>query len=225
MERGYVKLWRSIDQNELLDNDNTAFIVFMKLLTKVDRHTGSYKTGRFKLATMCNLRPSTLRDALKRLEAASVLRQQTDTKTTTIYICNWARYQQDDDSTPSARRRGNDTKQEREKEKNNTIMSKRQELLNVLNTVTGRSFRAYPDEKRTKLTHTTFSADEVREALQKMKQDDWHKPRMSQLSAGYLLSTENIDKFLNYKTAIGSSISGKVTPLDDRAQYKREFGK
>ena len=118
MERGYVKLYRAIDQNELLENDNTALVVFIKLLTRVDRRTGSYKTGRFKLAHLCNLRPSTLRDALKRLEAATVIRQQSDSRATTIYICNWSKYQQGDDSSPSAERRFDDTKQEKKEKEN-----------------------------------------------------------------------------------------------------------
>lgn len=113
MERGYVKLWRVIDQNELLENDNTALVVFIKLLTRVDRRTGTYRTGRFKLAHMCNMKPSTVRDALKRLEAATVIRQRTDSKATTIHICNWSRYQQQDDSAPSDGRRTDDTKQEK----------------------------------------------------------------------------------------------------------------
>lgn len=124
MERGYIKLYRAIDQNELLENDNTALVVFIKLLTRVDRRTGTYRTGRFKLAHLCNLRPSTLRDALKRLEVAKVIRQQSDSRATTIYICNWAKYQQNDDSSPSTQRRFDDTKQEKkEKETIDTNVS------------------------------------------------------------------------------------------------------
>ncbi len=128
MERGYVKLWRSIDQNELLENDNTAFLVFAKLLIRVDRHTGSYRTGRFKLAHICNLNPSTLRDALKRLEAATIIRQQSDSRATTIFICNWTRYQQEDDSRTSGRRRTDDTKQEKKEKENKKEIYKEKKL-------------------------------------------------------------------------------------------------
>lgn len=123
MERGYVKLWRSIDQNELLENDNTALVVFTKLLTRVDRRTGAYRTGRLKLANICNMKPSTLRDALKRLEAATIVRQQSDSRATTIYICNWSRYQQEDDSVPSRQRRSDDTKQEKKENKDTNVSS------------------------------------------------------------------------------------------------------
>lgn len=125
MERGYVKLWRVIDQNELLENDNTALLVFIKLLTRVDRHTGTYRTGRYKLAHMCNLNPNTLYSALKRLEASTIIQQRSNSSSTTITICNWWKYQQDDNSTPTKRRRGVNTKQEK-KEKKEIYKEKRQ---------------------------------------------------------------------------------------------------
>ena len=124
MERGYIKLYRSIDDNELLANDNTCYIVFNKLLTHADRFTGEYKTGRFKLAALCNLKPTTLYASLKRLESSTMIRQQSDNKKTTIFICNWWKYQQDDDSKMTVRRRENDTKQEREKEVGDTTYLK-----------------------------------------------------------------------------------------------------
>lgn len=116
MEKGYIKLYRAIDDNELLANDNTCYVVFGKLLTHADRFTGTYTTGRFKLATLCNLKPTTLYAALKRLESSTMIRQVSDNRKTTIYICNWSKYQQDDDKSMTSRRRANDTKQEREKE-------------------------------------------------------------------------------------------------------------
>ncbi len=123
MERGYIKLWRSIDQNELLENDNTAFVVFLKLLTRVDRHSGTYTTGRFKLAALCNLNPSTLYSALKRLEASSVIQQHSNKKSTTISICNWWKYQQDDNQTKNERPTSNITKQEKKEKEVNTSQS------------------------------------------------------------------------------------------------------
>lgn len=113
MERGYVKLWRAVDQNELLENDNTAFIVFMKLLTRVDRRTGSFTTGRYKLASICNLNPNTLYSALKRLEASTIIQQQSNKTSTTIHICNWWKYQQDVNSSSNERHTTVNTKQEK----------------------------------------------------------------------------------------------------------------
>lgn len=113
MERGYVKLWRSIDQNELLENDNTAWVVFTKLLVRVDRKTGSYTTGRKKLANICNLNPNTLYSALKRLEASTILQQQSNKVSTTITICNWWTYQQDVNKMSNDRQSTVNTKQEK----------------------------------------------------------------------------------------------------------------
>lgn len=128
MEQGYIKLYRSINQNDLLDYDNNCYIVFTKLLTRCDRMTGSYRTGRNRLAAICNMKPSTVRDALNRLEAATMIRQQADSKATTIYICNWWKYQQDDDSKPTAARQQTDTKQEERKRSKDTKVSNNKAL-------------------------------------------------------------------------------------------------
>lgn len=117
MEKGYIKLYRAIDENELLANDNTCYIVFMKLLTHADRTTGTYATGRFRLASICNLKPTTLYAALKRLESMTMIRQRSDNKMTRISICNWDKYQQPNDNGMTTLRRANDTKQEEEKER------------------------------------------------------------------------------------------------------------
>lgn len=117
MEKGYVKLYRAIDDNELLANDNTCYVVFGKLLTHVDRFNGSYKTGRFKLAALCNMKPTTVYAALKRLESMTMIRQVSDNKKTTIYICNWKQYQEPSDRTVTGQRSFSDTKQEEEREK------------------------------------------------------------------------------------------------------------
>ena len=117
MDRGYIKLWRIVDQNELLENDNTALLVFIKLLVRVNRLTGSYTTGRKKLANICNLNPSTLYSALKRLEASTIIRQQSNSASTTIYICNWWKYQQDVNTSSSDRRVAVNTIQEKKRKK------------------------------------------------------------------------------------------------------------
>lgn len=123
MERGFVKLYRSIDQNELLENDNTCLVVFVKLLTRVNRNTGTYTTGRNKLASMCNINPNTLYSALKRLEASTIIQQQSNSSSTTISICNWWKYQQDVNSSSTERRRGINTKQEKKENIDTNVSS------------------------------------------------------------------------------------------------------
>ena len=132
MERGYVKLWRAIDQNALLENDNNSYVVFGKLLTRVNRHTGAYTTGRNKFSAICNMKPSTLYGVLQRLESSTIIRQESNTNSTTIYLCNWATYQQDDDRSSNVARRQPVTiqeKKEKKKENNNKRKNKEMSLV------------------------------------------------------------------------------------------------
>lgn len=145
MERGYVKLWRSIDQNELLEYDNAALVVFTKLITRADRMTGSYRTGRYRMAEICNMPPSTVRDALKRLEAATIVRQQHDSKATTIFICNWWKYQQDDDRKTSHQRRADDTKQEKKEKENIKEINKEKSVAKVVSDEYNRLSQAWEE--------------------------------------------------------------------------------
>lgn len=192
---GFIKLFRDINTNEILANDNNSFVVFIRLLTLVNRHTGSYTTGRKKLAVYMNLKESTLYDVLKRLERASMIRLDSSKYATTIHICNWWDYQQDTNGKPTIARQNTDTKQEREKKKKVYIKRKCSEgdALNALNEATGRNFRSFPT--RAEKTLTLYTVDEIREALKKMVRDEWHKPKIATLSSDYMLSKPVIERF------------------------------
>ena len=214
----YVKLWRSILNNGFLMSDNNAYNVFTKLLMCVDRQTGCFTTGRYALAELCNMKPSTVRDVLKRLEREKMIIVEPDYSKSKIYICKWGDYQNSPVSSPSPARLQpvatttlNKKKKQEEESSNSGVSKKQMDLLQVLNDETGRSFRAYPVEKRTAKTHLLFTPEEVRDAIRKMKTDEWHKPKMAQLKAGYILSTDNIDKFLNYKSVIEQSVRVQPT--------------
>lgn len=131
MNKGWVKYYRSIEDHELLANDNAAFIVFMKLLIKVDRKTGKYITGRFKLSELTNLAPSTAWGALKRLEKSKMVDIKADNKKSTISICNWAKWQDTADTLPDNKPTTNeqqtDTKQE--------VISKKKEYKTITNVI------------------------------------------------------------------------------------------
>lgn len=71
------------------------------------------------------------------------------------------------------------------------------DLLDVLNEVCERSFRAVP--KSAHATAKSFTADEVRTALTKLVKDEWHQERIGGLNAEYLLRATTIDKFLTAK--------------------------
>lgn len=117
MENGWIKLWRNADQHELLSNDNTAFVVFFRLLMKVDKSTGTYKTGRKKLATELNLKQGTLRGALDRLRQRNMIVWSSTNKMTTFSICNWQKFQSIDANKTHHQRQRLATKQEKEEEK------------------------------------------------------------------------------------------------------------
>lgn len=97
----YVKLYRSLLDHEMLSEDNTAFIVFTKILLRADWKTGKLVTGRFKLASLTNLKPMTAWDALHRLQTVRVVRLETVSNKTTIHICNWHKYQSETVNKPS----------------------------------------------------------------------------------------------------------------------------
>lgn len=113
-----------MDHN-LLANDNGAFIVFIKLLLKVDKDTGQYITGRFKLSELTNLKPTTAWDILKRLEFAKMVTLRSDNKKTVIHICNWKKFQyygdRSGDNKVTTNRQQTVTKQE-ERIKNKEVL-------------------------------------------------------------------------------------------------------
>jgi len=92
MQNGWVKLHRKILQNELFERDKTALLVFIHLLLIVDRD-GRWHGGRFQLASICKLKPSTLYSALNRLSVNTTVNTKSNNKYTTISICNWSTYQ------------------------------------------------------------------------------------------------------------------------------------
>jgi len=96
--RTYVKLYRKIVENEFLANDNTAFVLFIKILLRVNWQTGEMTTGRYKLGQMSNLKPITAYKALKRLENAkmvSLVTAKGTNKYTVVKVLNWQKYQSD----------------------------------------------------------------------------------------------------------------------------------
>lgn len=204
---GFVKLFRAINQNELLSNDNNSLVVFIKILTMVDRHTGSFTTGRYKFAAACNLKPSTLYGVLSRLESSTIIRQETNRNSTTIYLCNWWKYQQDTDRKSAGTRLKLDTIQEGEeegeevykaKEKKKTVRKPQRDVISILNRVTGRNFSVEPlgIEK----TKAMFTDEQIETALKNMYKHEWHKPRMKELKADYLLRATTIDQFKDYES-------------------------
>lgn len=88
-----MKLHRQVLDNDVFRNDQTAWHVFEVLLLIVDRKNASWSGGRFNLAGLCNINPSTLYKALLRLKKAKMVTLVSNNKYTTIHICNWLQFQ------------------------------------------------------------------------------------------------------------------------------------
>lgn len=214
MDNGYIKLWRNLNKNEILANDNNALVVFIRLLTLVDRNTGSYITGRKKLAVFMNMNDRTLYGVLKRLERATMLQLNSNNNATTIYICNWHKWQQDSNSSATETQTKRNTKQEGEKEKNIYKLTKNEEkVLSVLNSRTNRKFRDIP--KTAKQTMKKFSIEEIDLALSRLIKDNWHIPKLETLSSDYLLRSSTIDKFLSVESK-SSKFTQSFGKVDDK---------
>ena len=95
MNDGWVKFYRKTGKNNIFRHDLTAWHVFEVLMLYCDRETGKWEGGRFMLAELCDLKPTTTYKALKRLEKAKMVTLSSNNKYTTIYICNWKIYQGD----------------------------------------------------------------------------------------------------------------------------------
>jgi len=93
MNKSYVKLYRSILENHLLASNNNAFLMFVKLLLKVDYKTGTITIGRKQLAHLCNMKPGTTYSTTKWLELNSFITTYSTTKYTKITLVNWEKYQ------------------------------------------------------------------------------------------------------------------------------------
>lgn len=167
----YIKLFRSTLDNGFLMSDNNAYIVFTKLLMAVDKGSGSYITGRYALAELCNLPPSTVRDVLKRLQKNGMILVKPDYKKSVIHICNWNKYQSKPVTSPSEARHQpvQSTTLNKNKEirtKNNTSNSdKEKEEIDSLNKIMdGGKLRVYDDylsnyrQRRRHFTYEELSA-------------------------------------------------------------------
>jgi hypothetical protein len=203
MNYTFVKLYRRLLDDPLLTVDNNAYVMFTKLLLKVDYRTGSITLGRKQLAHLCNLKPSTAYATIKRLEASNMIATSSQVKFTKITVVNWQKYQsrgtdtqQVDDISVSAPQENNGTiKRNKNKNKNKNIYSEDDKLLELLNEKTSRSFRTLPNGY--KKTLEAFSLEEIGKALDNMKSDEWHAPRLSELKSDYLLRSSTIDNMLS----------------------------
>jgi hypothetical protein len=223
----YIKMYRALAEHELLSNDNTAYLVFTKVLLKANWKTGVYRTGRKKLGLLTNLKDTTAWGGLKRLENDGMVTLTSTGRFTDIYISNWWKYQgkteKTDDSSGSDTEHSTDTKQE-QKNKEIIYTGEELELLNLVNKITGRKFETLPPVHKSTLSQ--FSLSQIESSLKNLIMDDWHQPKMKVVGLDYLLRPHTLKRFLaSAKEApkpksIGGTANKKNT--DDRSNLSRK---
>lgn len=137
MNNGWIKLHRKILDNEHLANDNTACLLFIKLLLVTNKKTGTYTTGRYKLSLLSNEKPATIYKALKRLEKWGNIELSSNNKRTTIRICNYEEYQEQSNNKVTTKEQQSNNKvtlnkkEELRKKNNNYVVELQQQSRRI----------------------------------------------------------------------------------------------
>jgi hypothetical protein len=111
MNRGYVKVWRKIEDSGLIQLPNTLAL-FMHLLlnaTHKDRKVGTpigvielkrgqFMSGRIELAARLKQTEQQIRTSLKRLETLGIITTEATSRFSVYTIENYSKYQDSDDA-------------------------------------------------------------------------------------------------------------------------------
>lgn len=107
MQRGYVKLWRKLEDSGLLQLPN-ALSLFMILLFRaaykpykaglIEIERGSLIAGRFQLTEWTGLSEQSVRTSLKHLHDMGIIASKPTNKYTIYHIVNYSIYQDNEDS-------------------------------------------------------------------------------------------------------------------------------
>lgn len=114
MERGYIKVWRKLEDSGLLQMPNTLAL-FMYLLMKacraprkvgtstgvIELQQGQYIAGRKQLAAALEQGEQQIRTSLERLESLRIVTSKPTNKFTIYTIVNYGLYQSQDDEVTS----------------------------------------------------------------------------------------------------------------------------
>jgi DNA-binding transcriptional regulator YhcF (GntR family) len=94
MATGYVKLWRQIEENKELWQNDRAYACFTKLFLIVNRNTGVYESGMKPLSErLGNWSLNTTKRALKELKDLGCIEIETTQKATKIKVINFVGFQ------------------------------------------------------------------------------------------------------------------------------------
>jgi hypothetical protein len=107
MENGYIKLWRTLKDNSIMQKSEYLAVWIYLLLSanhkdnnfifnneNITVKAGSFITGRDKMAAVLKINRSKLERILKYLETEHQIEQQKTNKFRIISICNWNTYQE-----------------------------------------------------------------------------------------------------------------------------------
>ena len=106
MQRGYIKIWRKIEDSGLLQMHGTLAL-FMFILLKaahkpikigtpngiVELERGQYMSGRHKLSADVSLSEQEIRTCLARLEKLDILRIKSTSRYSIYTVVNYSNYQ------------------------------------------------------------------------------------------------------------------------------------
>lgn len=108
-------------------------------------------------------------------------------------------------------------KQKHNKQTNNKSYGDLQnQLLTLVNKITGRSFRTLP-ERGVKKTLDSFSMPEIETALRALVADDWHSEKLKEFKIDYLIRATTIDKFLTIgKEVLGGNQIMSQAEIDEK---------
>lgn len=93
MEKGFIKLHRSLLEDDSLFRSAETFKVWVWILLSVDWKTGTLSCGRYQIAQWLKIKPSTVYQTLKRLQMQQRINMNCNNKATTIEVLNWSKYQ------------------------------------------------------------------------------------------------------------------------------------
>jgi len=108
MHRGYIKIWRKVEDSGLLQMHGTLalfIIMLMKAAYKpcrfglIDLERGQFSAGRFQLSEWSGLSEQSVRTSLKHLHDLDMVTSKPTNKFTVYTIVNYGQYQDCDDTT------------------------------------------------------------------------------------------------------------------------------
>lgn len=161
MNRGYIRLWRKIEDSAVFQNEGLLKVFIWCLCKATYKETsvaiktgrgysdvklspGSFIFGRESAAKKLHMSPSTVWKRMLKLKKREFLNIESDSHYSIIHIVNWSIHQavtEEGDSESDRQGTGKEHKQELKKINNNIYLQNALEILSYLNGKTGKKYR------------------------------------------------------------------------------------